>query len=71
MSHAGLVLTMILMFIGGSSGSTAGGFKTTTLGIILIKLYSVIRGRSKAQYKGRTIKENTISQAFMLFFLSF
>ncbi|MEK2535007.1 TrkH family potassium uptake protein [Tetragenococcus halophilus] len=69
MSHAGLVLTMILMFIGGSSGSTAGGFKTTTLGIILIKLYSVIRGRSKAQYKGRTIKENTISQAFMLFFI--
>ncbi|GMA08232.1 K+ transporter Trk [Tetragenococcus halophilus subsp. flandriensis] len=69
MSPAGLVLTMILMFIGGSSGSTAGGFKTTTLGIILIKLYSVIRGRSKAQYKGRTIKENTISQAFMLFFI--
>lgn len=69
MSHAGLVLTMVLMFIGGTSGSTAGGFKTTTLGVLLLKIRSIFRGRSHAEFRGRTIKEEIISRALTLFFL--
>lgn len=68
MSHAGLVLTMVLMFIGGTSGSTAGGFKTTTFGVLLIKIRSIFKGRSRAEFRGRTIKEDTISRALTLFF---
>lgn len=69
MSHAGLVLTMVLMFIGGTSGSTAGGFKTTTFGVLLIKMFSIFKGRTRAEFRGRTIREETISQAFTIFFV--
>lgn len=69
MSHAGLVLTMVLMFVGGTSGSTAGGFKTTTLGVLLIKMRSIFKGRSRAEFRGRTIKEDTIARAFTIFFV--
>ena len=69
MTHAGLLLTIILMFIGGTSGSTAGGFKTTTFGILIIKMVSIFKGKERAEYKGRTIKESTVSRALVLFFL--
>lgn len=38
-------LSVILMFIGGSSASTAGGIKTTTAGVILIAIYNYVRGK--------------------------
>ena len=47
MSDSAYVLTMILMFIGGNSGSTAGGIKTTTLVIIL---FSVLAEVQKSDY---------------------
>lgn len=69
MTHAGLLLTIILMFIGGTSGSTAGGFKTTTFGVLLIKVISIFKGKEHTEYQGRTIKESTVSRALVLFFL--
>lgn len=69
MTHAGLLLTIILMFIGGTSGSTAGGFKTTTFGVLLIKVVNIFKGKEHTEFRGRTIKESTISRALVLFFL--
>ena len=69
MTHAGLLLTIILMFIGGTSGSTAGGFKTTTFGILIIKLVCIFKGKEHTEFRGRTIKESTVSRALVLFFL--
>lgn len=43
MSDSSYVLTVILMFIGGNSGSTAGGIKTTTLVVILFSVYAEVR----------------------------
>ena len=43
MSDSAYVLTMILMFIGGNSGSTAGGIKTTTLVIILFSVLAEVQ----------------------------
>ena len=40
------LLTIALMFIGGSPGSTAGGVKTTTIAVILIYVISNLRGES-------------------------
>ncbi|MBP5307904.1 MAG: Trk family potassium uptake protein [Clostridia bacterium] len=42
-SDSSYVLTTILMFIGGNSGSTAGGIKTTTLIVILFSIYAEVR----------------------------
>lgn len=43
MSSGGTMLTMILMFVGASPGSTAGGIKTTTLVVMLLSLVSYAR----------------------------
>ncbi|MFV0561056.1 MAG: TrkH family potassium uptake protein [Enterococcus sp.] len=70
MSHAGLVMTMFLMYIGGTSGSTAGGLKTTTFGVLLIQMRSMFKGRTRAEFSGRTIKTTAVFRAFTLFFLT-
>lgn len=70
MSHAGLILTMILMFIGGTSGSTAGGLKTTTFGVLLLKVKSIFQGRSHAEFAHRTIKDAGVNRAMTLFFIT-
>lgn len=70
MSYAGLILTIVLMFIGGTSGSTAGGIKTTTLGVLLIQLFSTLRGRDEAEWQGRSIPRNIVMKSFVLFFFA-
>lgn len=70
MNHAGIIFTILLMFIGGTSGSTAGGLKTTTLGVLFIQIKSLFAGRTRAEYQGRTLKSQTVFRAFLFFFLS-
>lgn len=70
MSHAGLILTIVLMYIGGTSGSTAGGLKTTTFGVLLIQMKSILKGRNRAEFSGRTIPAGAIFRALTLFFIT-
>lgn len=70
MTNAGLILTMFLMYIGGTSGSTAGGLKTTTFGTMFIQIVSIFRGRSRAEFGERTIRDSTVFRAFTLFFIT-
>ena len=42
------LLMMLLMFVGGSPGSTAGGIKTTTFSVLLIFVYATMTNKSKA-----------------------
>lgn len=70
MSHAGLILTMFLMYIGGTSGSTAGGLKTTTLGILLIQMHAMFKGKTRAEALGRTIRQAAVLRALTLFFVT-
>lgn len=70
MSHAGVIITILLMFIGGTSGSTAGGLKTTTLGVLFLHIHSLFEGRSQVEYQERTIKQSIVFRAFVFFFLS-
>ncbi|WP_034601749.1 TrkH family potassium uptake protein [Clostridiisalibacter paucivorans] len=53
-TNATAFIIIILMFIGGSPGSTAGGIKTTTVGCILFSVFSVIKGYKDVEiYKKR------------------
>ncbi|EOL42215.1 V-type sodium ATP synthase subunit J [Enterococcus phoeniculicola] len=70
MSHAGLIMTMFLMYIGGTSGSTAGGLKTTTFGVLVIQMYSMFKGRTRAEFRERTIRSTAVIRALTLFFLT-
>ena len=49
MSESSIALTMILMFIGGNTGSTAGGIKVTTFLIILFGVFAAYRNRTDVQ----------------------
>ena len=70
MTDAGIILTIFLMYIGGSSGSTAGGLKTTTFGVLLIKMKSLFKGRTDAEFAGRTIPSTLVSRSLTLFLLT-
>lgn len=62
--------TVILMFIGGSPGSTAGGVKTTTIVVILIYVVSNLRGESGCNIFHRRIGDEVIKKASMVFCLN-
>lgn len=63
--------TILLMFIGGSPGSTAGGLKTTTVAIIGLLAWSRYRGSTSTNVMARTIPEETIQRAVGLFVVAF
>lgn len=58
-----LFLTMVLMFIGGSPGSTAGGVKTTSFAVLFITLYSVLTGKEDVNCFRYQIPMETIKRA--------
>lgn len=59
-------LTVILMFIGGSPGSTAGGVKTTTVGVLIFTVISIINGRSDTEIYKRKINRDIVYRAFAI-----
>lgn len=61
------LVTMLLMAIGGSPGSTAGGIKTTTLALMFIMAWSKLRGQQTTSIWYRSIPEETSSRAVGLF----
>ncbi len=67
LSDAGKSLSMFLMLVGGSSGSTAGGLKTVTMVVLFLFLYSKMRGRSAVVVFKRTIPMAQITNALSIF----
>ena len=66
LSDASKLLTVILMFIGGSPGSTAGGIKTTSVAVAFVFLFSGIRGRRGAYVFGRRIPDDAMKRSGMI-----
>ncbi|MCI5530073.1 MAG: Trk family potassium uptake protein [Blautia sp.] len=64
-----ILLLIILMLTGGSPGSTAGGFKTTTLASMLLSVRAVFRNEENIQSFGRRFPSETLRQAAALFIL--
>ena len=62
-SEAGLGIMMVLMLIGGSPGSTAGGMKTTTFAVMFSTAVSVFQRKEHTHFFGRRIAEETIRNA--------
>ena len=64
-------LTILLMAIGGSPGSTAGGFKTTTLALLGLVTIRRLRGDTVIHVSGRSMPEENVQRAISLFVASF
>lgn len=67
---ASLFVAMALMFIGGASGSTAGGIKVNTFGILLAAIVSTARGRPSAEAFGRRVPHLLIYRALSVALLA-
>lgn len=65
-----LLLTMVLMFIGGSPGSTAGGIKTVTFFVLAASAWSMVRGRGELTAFGRRVTTETVVKAGSVALLS-
>ena len=63
MSGGGKLITMILMFIGGSPGSTAGGVKTTTLACLVLYSLGNLGGQKKPTLFGRSISQDILRKS--------
>ena len=65
-SNASLVITMILMLVGGSPGSAAGGIKTTTAAIIALTAWASLRGQSQTLLGKRAVAARSVGDATTL-----
>lgn len=63
LSDSGKLITMILMFIGGSPGSTAGGIKTTTFLVLIVYVIASLRQKKDCNIFGRRLDEGSIHKA--------
>ena len=63
LSEAGQAVTIVLMLIGGSPGSTAGGMKTTTVAVLFANAISTFRRQESSHYFGRRVDDDVVKNA--------
>ena len=63
MGSASQALMVVLMLLGGSPGSTAGGMKTTTFAVLLANMWATFRRREDAEFFGRRIDGSAVKNA--------
>jgi len=66
LTDAGKALSIMIMLIGGSSGSTAGGLKTVTFVVLLLFIWSRIRGKNTVSVFKRTIPNDKVLDAMTI-----
>ena len=65
-----MIMITLIIFIGGSPGSTAGGVKTTTLFVLIKSVLATIQGKKNIEYKHRTIHYSLVDRAFSIILMS-
>lgn len=71
LTNASAVLSLLLMFIGGSPVGTAGGVKTVTVIVLAGAAMAAIRNKNDVTMLGRTLPKAAVSKAIGVFFMSF
>lgn len=66
-----IIVTIFLMWVGASPGSTGGGIKTTTFAVSVLNLFNQIKGRTRLVYNWREISIDSINQVNAVILLSF
>lgn len=64
------IISLFYMFIGASPGSTGGGIKTTTIGVIALGVYNVIKNNQQTVIFKRTLSKDIFIKAVTIVFLS-
>ena len=63
MTDAGRAVSIVLMLIGGSPGSTAGGMKTTTVAVLICNAFATFRRKEDAELFGRRLDSSVVKNA--------
>ena len=66
-----LFFFVFLMFIGASPGSTGGGIKTCTFGVLLATAFSMIKNRDRVSVFKKTIPKEVVRKSLVIVFLAF
>lgn len=69
-SNASQLMSMLLMFIGGSPGGTAGGVKTVTVGMIYLSVLALLKGRKNAEVFKRQIPTEAVLKGLSVIVIS-
>ncbi len=69
MSQPGQAVMLMHMLVGGAPGSTAGGFKITTLTVLLLITVAVFRRKTHPQCFGRRLEDNILRNAIAIFLM--
>lgn len=70
MTDAGLFLTIILMFIGASPGSTGGGIKTTTFATLVLAAWTTVTGKAEVETFQRRLAHEVVDKALAIAMMS-
>lgn len=70
MSEMSKIMTILLMFIGAAPGSTGGGIKVTTFGILLMAIFSNIKGNEETVVLKRRVPQVVVNKALSIAGLS-
>lgn len=70
LKQSSLFLIIILMFIGASPGSTGGGIKTTTFGVILVTIKTMVTGKEDMEVYNRRFEKQIVYKAFTITLLA-
>ncbi|NCB63970.1 MAG: hypothetical protein EOM52_10255, partial [Clostridia bacterium] len=66
LTDSSLAMGCVLMLIGGSSGSTAGGMKTVTTWTLLMAVWAGLKGREEVSFRGRAVPYRRVLNALTL-----
>ena len=71
LTNASAIVSLLLMFIGGSPVGTAGGIKTVTFAILIVSAFATIKTHSEAELFHRTIPKHAVSKAVAVVSMAF
>lgn len=71
LTNPSAILSLLLMFIGGSPVGTAGGIKTVTFSVLMLATSSAIRNKTHTSAFGRTVPQETVAKACAVVGMSF
>ena len=71
LTNASAIMSLLLMFIGGSPVGTAGGVKTVTIAVLFVSAFTTIKNKNEAVHFHRTIPKKAVNKAVAVFCMSF
>lgn len=71
LTSASVILSLFLMFVGGSPMGTAGGVKTTSIAVVFLSVFSGLRGKQDVEFANRRIRKQYIRSAMVVIGMMF